>query len=53
MAELKYRSPKGVHDVLPVDHQYMTYIKKAVATPRVRPVTKRIDPPMFEERALF
>lgn len=53
MAELKYRSPKGVHDVLPVDHQYMTYIKKAVRHRARQAGYKRIDPPMFEERALF
>ncbi len=53
MAELKYRSPKGVHDVLPADHQYMTYIKKAVRHRARQAGYKRIDPPMFEERALF
>ncbi len=53
MAELKYRSPKGVHDVLPADHQYMTYIKKAVRHRARQAGYKRIDPPIFEERALF
>ncbi len=53
MAELKYRSPKGVHDVLPSDHQYMTYIKKAVRHRARQAGFKRIDPPIFEERALF
>lgn len=53
MAELKYRSPKGVHDVLPSDHQYMTYIKKAVRHRARQAGYKRIDPPLFEERALF
>lgn len=53
MAELKYRSPKGVHDVLPADHQYMTYIKKAVRHRARQAGYKRIDPPIFEERTLF
>jgi histidyl-tRNA synthetase len=53
MADLKYRSPKGVHDVLPVDHQYMTYIKKAVRHRARQAGYKRIDPPIFEERVLF
>ena len=53
MSELKYRSPKGVHDVLPADHQYMTYIKKAVRHRARQAGYKRIDPPIFEERALF
>ncbi len=53
MSELKYRSPKGVHDVLPIDHQYMTYIKKAVRHRARQAGYKRIDPPIFEERKLF
>lgn len=53
MADLKYRSAKGVHDVLPADHQYMTYIKKAVRHRARQAGYKRIDPPLFEERALF
>lgn len=53
MAELKYRSPKGVHDVLPADHQYMTYIKKAVRHRARQAGYKRIDPPIFESKTLF
>src|SRR5438270_13706761 len=53
MSEPQFRSPKGVHDVLPADHQYMTYIKKAVRHRARQAGYKRIDPPMFEERALF
>ena len=53
MSELKYRSPKGVHDVLPSDHQYMTYIKKAVRHRARQAGFKRIDPPLFEDRSLF
>ncbi len=53
MADLKYRSPKGVHDVLPRAHQFMTYIKKAVRHRARQAGYKRIDPPIFEDRALF
>lgn len=53
MAELKFRSPKGVHDVLPEDHQYMTYVKKAIRHRARQAGYKRIDPPMFEEREVF
>lgn len=53
MADLKYRSPKGVHDILPADQQYMTYIKKAVRHRARQAGYKRIEPPMFEERSLF
>ena len=30
MSSPTFRTPKGVHDVLPEDHQYFTYIKKSV-----------------------
>lgn len=53
MSDLKFRSPKGVHDVLPADHQYLTYIKKAVRHRARQAGYKRIDPPIFEERSLF
>ncbi len=53
MSNLEFQSPKGTHDVLPLDHQYHTYIKKAVRHRARQAGFKRIDPPMFEERALF
>jgi histidyl-tRNA synthetase len=53
MAEPMFRSPKGTHDVLPEDHQYMTYIKKAVRHRARQAGYKRIDPPIFEDRAIF
>ncbi|MDD5055028.1 MAG: histidine--tRNA ligase [Candidatus Peribacteraceae bacterium] len=53
MSEPKYRSPKGVHDVLPEDHQYMTYVKKAIRHRARQAGYKRIDPPLFEDRAVF
>ena len=52
MAE-QFRTPKGTHDVLPEDHQYMTYIKKAVRHRARQAGYKRIDTPMFEERGIF
>ncbi len=48
-----FRTPKGTHDVLPEDHQYMTYIKKAVRHRCRQAGYRRIDPPIFENRAVF
>lgn len=53
MSEPQFRTPKGVHDVLPEDHQYMTYIKKAVRHRCRQAGYKRIDPPIFENRSIF
>jgi histidyl-tRNA synthetase len=53
MADLQFRTPKGTHDVLPEDHQYMTYIKKAVRHRARQAGYKRIDTPMFESRGVF
>ena len=53
MSEPMFRTPKGIHDVLPEDHVYMTYIKKAVRHRARQAGYKRIDPPMFEERGVF
>lgn len=53
MADLLFRTPKGTHDVLPEDHMYMTYIKKAVRHRARQAGFKRIDPPMFESRGVF
>ncbi|MBI1812503.1 histidine--tRNA ligase, partial [Candidatus Peregrinibacteria bacterium] len=44
---------KGTHDVLPEDHQYMTYIKKAVRHRARQAGYRRIDTPMFEHRGIF
>ncbi|MBP9750546.1 MAG: histidine--tRNA ligase [Candidatus Peribacteraceae bacterium] len=52
MAEI-FRSPKGTHDVLPEDHTYMTYIKKAVRHRARQAGFRRIDPPMFEVKGVF
>jgi histidyl-tRNA synthetase len=53
MSQPQFRTPKGTHDVLPEDHQYMTYIKKAVRHRARQAGFKRIDPPMFENRGVF
>lgn len=53
MAEPAFRTPKGTHDILPDDQQYMTYIKKAVRHRCRQAGFKRIDPPMFEKVAVF
>ncbi len=53
MAEPKYRTPKGTHDVLPEDQQYMTYIKKAVRHRARQAAFKRIGTPMFENVEIF
>src|SRR3989344_6680245 len=53
MSQLEFRTPKGTHDVLPEDHQYMTYIKKAVRHRARQAGYKRIDPPMFENRGIY
>jgi len=53
MAEAQFRTPKGTHDLLPEDHVYMTYIKKAVRHRARQAGYKRIDTPMFENRAIF
>lgn len=53
MSQPQFRSPKGTHDVLPVDHQYMTYIKKAVRHRARQAGYKRIDTPIFEQIGVF
>jgi histidyl-tRNA synthetase len=53
MSEPKFRTPKGTHDILPEDQQYHTYIKKAVRHRARQAGFKRIEPPIFEERAIF
>lgn len=53
MSQPQFRTPKGTHDVLPVDHQYMTYIKKAVRHRARQAGFKRIDTPIYENRGIF
>jgi histidyl-tRNA synthetase len=53
MAEAKYRTPKGTYDILPDIQQYHTYIKKAVRHRARQAGFRRIDTPVFENRAVF
>ncbi len=53
MSQPQFRTPKGTHDVLPEDHQYMTYIKKAVRHRARQAGYKRIETPMFESIKVF
>ncbi len=53
MSQPQFRTPRGTNDVLPEDHQYFTYIKKAVRHRCRQAGYKRIDPPMFENKAIF
>ncbi|MBT3865266.1 histidine--tRNA ligase [Candidatus Peregrinibacteria bacterium] len=49
----RFRTPKGVHDILPEDHEYHTYIKK-VARHRCRQAGyRRISTPIFEFTDVF
>lgn len=41
-------SPEGMHDVLPSDHEYMTYIKKVVRHRCRQAGYRRITTPLFE-----
>lgn len=48
-----FQTPKGVHDILPADHEYFTYIKK-VCRHRCRQAGfRRITTPMFEYTEVF
>jgi histidyl-tRNA synthetase len=53
MSQPQFRTPKGTKDILPEDHQYMTYIKKAVRHRARQAGFQRIDTPMFENRAIY
>ena len=53
VSDAKYRTPKGTSDVLPEDHQYHTYIKKAVRHRCRQAGFKRIDTPVFEKKEIF
>ncbi len=53
MSQPLFRTPRGTNDLLPEDHQYHTYIKKAVRHRARQAGFKRIDPPIYENRAIF
>ncbi len=48
-----FQTPKGVHDILPHDHEYYTYIKKIVRHRCRQAGFKRISTPIFEYTEVF
>lgn len=48
-----YQTVKGVHDILPNDHKFFTYIKKVVRHRARQAGFKRITTPMFEYTDVF
>lgn len=48
-----YQTPKGVHDILPNDHEFHTYIKKVVRHRLRQAGFKRITTPAFEYTDVF
>lgn len=53
MSAPKYQSPKGVHDILPDDHLYFSFIKKVVRHHCRRAGYRRISTPVFEDLDIF
>jgi len=47
------QTPKGVHDILPADHDFFTYIKKVVRHRARQAGFRRITTPMFEFTEVF
>lgn len=48
-----FRTPKGVHDILPDDHEFHTFIKKVVRHRARQAGYRRISTPIFEYTELF
>ena len=48
-----FRNPKGVHDILPEDHDYHTFIKKVIRHRARQAGFKRITTPIFEYTDVF
>ncbi len=48
-----FRTAKGVHDILPEDHEYHTYIKKVVRHRARQAGFRRITTPVFEFTEVF
>lgn len=48
-----FQNPKGVHDILPADHEFHTYIKKIVRHRCRQAGFKRITTPVFEYTEVF
>lgn len=51
--EAKFQTPKGVHDILPDDHDYHTFIKKVVRHRLRQAGFRRISTPVFEFTDVF
>ncbi|MBT4366743.1 histidine--tRNA ligase, partial [Candidatus Peregrinibacteria bacterium] len=49
----RFQTPKGVHDILPKDHEYHTFIKKVVRHRCRQAGFKRITTPIFEFTDVF
>lgn len=50
---IKFQSPRGMHDVLPEDHDYFTVIKKAVRHRCRQAAFRRISTPVMEDSGVF
>lgn len=48
-----FQTPKGVHDILPADHEYHTFIKKVVRHRCRQAGFRRISTPVFEFTEVF
>jgi histidyl-tRNA synthetase len=48
-----FQTPKGVHDILPGDHEYYTFIKKVVRHRLRQAGFRRISTPIFEFTEVF
>lgn len=53
VAQAKLQTPTGVHDILPNDHEYFTYIKKVVRHRARQAGYRRISTPIFEYLDVF
>ena len=53
MANEAFQTPKGVHDILPDDHEYHTFLKKVVRHRARQAGFRRITTPIFEYTELF
>ncbi len=48
-----FQTPKGVHDILPMDHEYHTFMKKVVRHRARQAGFRRISTPIFEFTEVF
>ncbi len=53
MSPKKFKAPAGTGDILPDDHDYFNFVKKAVRHRFRQAGFRRIEPPIFEETATF